>query len=127
MSDQNPLISVIIVSYNTRQMTLECLRTLYASLDNRVTETWVVDNASSDGTPAAIGAEFPQVRLIENRHNVGFGAANNQAMARARGEYFLLLNSDAFPLPGAIGALVEYLQKHPRVAAVGPRLLNRDG
>ena len=130
-------LSVIIVSYNTREMTLDCLRTLYSELkapgegedgpDLSKAEVMIVDNASGDGSCEAIRAEFPQVRLIENQTNDGFGAANNQAMAQAEGEFFLLLNSDAFPKPGALRALFAYLQAHPDVGLVGPRLLNRDG
>ena len=149
--ETRPTLSVIIVSYNTRAMTLGCLRTLYAQLeapttgaggqdaatapdlsgteffDLSGTEVIVVDNASSDGSPAAIRAAFPRVRLIENEDNAGFGAANNQAMSGACGDFFLLLNSDAFPQPGAIPALLAHLRAHPEVGLVGPRLLNPDG
>jgi GT2 family glycosyltransferase len=122
-----PELSVIIVSYNTREMTLDCLRALHDELGDRSAEVWLVDNASSDGSAAAIRAAFPQVLLIENERNAGFGAANNQAMRQARGKFFLLLNSDAFPKPGAVAALIDYLREHPRTAVVGPRLLNADG
>ncbi|MBV9848927.1 MAG: glycosyltransferase family 2 protein [Armatimonadetes bacterium] len=122
-----PVVSVIIVSYNTREMTLDCLRALYADLAGLDSEVWVVDNASTDGSPAAIRAAFPAVHLLENSRNVGFGIANNQAMARAGGEFFLLLNTDAFPKPGAVGSLVAYLRAHPDTAIAGPRLLNADG
>src|SRR5687768_14946249 len=122
-----PTVSVIIVSYNTREMTLECLRTLYGGLGDPAAEVWVVDNASTDGSAEAIRAGFPQVRLVANARNVGFGAANNQAMCQARGEFFLLLNSDAFPRPGAVAALADFLRRHQDVAVVGPRLLNADG
>ncbi len=122
-----PVVSVIIVNYNTRQMTLECLQKLYRELGDIPSEVWVVDNASNDGSCNAIRSEFPQVRLIENTGNRGFGAANNQAMAAAAGEYFLLLNSDAFPKPGAVQVLIGYLRTRPQQAAVGPRLLNEDG
>ena len=124
---QEITLSVIIVSYNTRAMTLDCLQTLYAGLGSLSAEVFVVDNASTDGSPAAIRAAYPQVRLIENTDNTGFGRANNQAMAEAHGEFFLLLNSDAFPKLEAIPALVAYLQNNPKAAAVGPRLLNADG
>jgi len=123
----DPLLSVIIVSYNTRQMTLDCLRALYDDLGETHAEVWVVDNASADGSADAIRAAFPQVRLIENPRNAGFGAANNLAITQARGEHLLLLNSDAFVHLGAVGALREYLRAHPQAGAVGPRLLNRDG
>src|SRR6266481_38816 len=74
-----PVVSVIIISYNTRQMTLDCLHALYADLGELQAEVFVVDNASSDGSAAAIAEIFPQVRVIANPVNVGFGAANNQA------------------------------------------------
>jgi GT2 family glycosyltransferase len=122
-----PKLSVIIVSYNTQAMTLDCLKALYQGLGGLSAEVFVVDNASADGSPAAIRTAFPEVHLIENTRNAGFGEANNQAMAEARGEFFLLLNSDAFPEPNAIPALVAYLQSHPEAAVAGPRLLNTDG
>ena len=127
ISPPRPLISAIIVSYNTREMTLECLRTLETELRGCDTEIFLVDNASHDGSAEAVRAAFPRVRVIANAVNTGFGAANNRAMQEARGRYYLLLNSDAFPLPGALGKLVEYLQEHPAVGVVGPRLLNADG
>ena len=74
-----------------------------------------------------MAGRFPEVHTLVNTRNVGFGAANNQAMERAQGEYFLLLNSDAFPKPQAVRALLACLETHPQTAVVGPRLLNRDG
>lgn len=122
-----PVVSVVVVSYNTRQMTLDCLRTLYADLGDLPAEVFVVDNASSDGSVAAVAEAFPNVRVIANPQNVGFGAANNQAMRVARGEFIMLLNSDAFPKPGTTRALVDYLRSHPKVGVVGPKILNADG
>lgn len=127
-SDRSALvISVIVISYNTRQMTLDCLRRLHEDLSDLAAEVFVVDNASSDGSIQAVRASFPAVRLIENSTNVGFGAANNQAMRMARGEFIMLLNSDAFPKPGATKVLIEYLRARPEVGVVGPKLLNADG
>jgi GT2 family glycosyltransferase len=123
----SPLLSVVIVSYNTREMTLDCLRALFDGLQGLEAEVWVVDNASKDNSVEAIRAAFPSVQIIENPRNAGFGAANNLALARARGKYLLLLNSDAFPKPGALPALARYLEEHPEVGVVGPRLLNADG
>lgn len=119
-------LSVIIVSYKTRALTLRCLRAIEPQLQELTAEIWVVDNNSRDGTIEAIEAEMPEVKIIASDDNRGFGAGNNLAMRRAGGEYFLLLNSDAFPAPGAIGAMLQSMREHPDVAVVGPRLLNDD-
>src|SRR5262249_42631558 len=107
-----PRISAIVVTYNTCAMTTKCLESLEKALVGIPAEMFVVDNASTDGSAQTIRIRFPHARLIENASNRGFGAANNQAMAQARGEFLLLLNSDAFPQPCAIAALLEYLQNH---------------
>ena len=127
MSSVTPLVSVVVVSFNTREMTLECLRTARAATAGLPTEFLVVDNASTDGSAEAVRREFPTVAVIANAENVGFGAANNQAMARAHGEFFLLLNTDAFPDPRAVGTLLDFLRTHPEVGVVGPRLRYADG
>ena len=120
-------MSVIIVSYNTRQMTLDCLHALQAGLEGLSAEVWVVDNASADGSADAIRAAFPKVHVVDNPVNAGFGAANNLALKQAAGEFLLLLNTDAFAAPGAVAALVDYLKSHPNAGIAGPRLLNADG
>jgi GT2 family glycosyltransferase len=122
-----PDISIIIVSYNTREMTLDCLRSLYANMGALSCEVFLVDNASADGSVDAIRSAFPTVNIIANARNVGFGAANNQAMATAKGRYFLLLNSDAFLKPVALPQLYHNLESNPATGVVGPRLLNADG
>lgn len=122
-----PRLSVIIVNYNTRDMTLRCLEALYPCLDGVDAEVLLVDNASSDGSVSAIREAFPAVRITANEKNLGFGAANNLAMARCSGEMILLLNSDAFPHAGSIEALILALESRPALGAVGPRLLNADG
>ncbi len=127
MSPEPPLVSAIIVSYNTRQMTLDCLSALFADLSSTAADVWIVDNASEDGSADAVRAAFPQVHLIENPDNAGFGAANNLALQRAAGEFLLLLNSDAFVQPGAVAALRRCLETHPKAGIAAPRLLNRDG
>jgi GT2 family glycosyltransferase len=127
MTTGDTLISAIVVSFNTRDMTLDCLRALAASLDGIPSEILVVDNASDDDSVAAIRQHFPAVRLIAKETNAGFGAANNEAMRLAQGRFFLLLNSDAFPEKSAIATLLAYMQAHPKVGATGPRLLNADG
>ena len=122
-----PTLSVLIVSYNTRDMTLECLRVLFAALEGLTAEVIVVDNASRDGSAEAVAKAFPAVRLVASGTNAGFGAANNLAMRMAAGRYFLLLNSDAFPHAGCLPALVRYLDEHPQAGVAGPRLVNADG
>lgn len=121
-----PPVSVIIISYNTRRMTLDCLNALFANLGTGA-DVWVVDNASQDGSADGVRAAFPQVHVIENPDNAGFGAANNLALQRASGEFLLLLNSDAFVQPGAVAALAQCLKLHPKAGIAAPRLLNRDG
>lgn len=122
-----PQVSVIVVSYNTRDMTLCCLETLLEKSAGVSLDVWVVDNASKDGSARAIAERFPTVKIIESVDNNGFGAANNKAMQQARGEFLLLLNSDAFVHAGALQTLIEYSKSRPEVGVVGPRLLNKDG
>lgn len=114
-------LSVIIVSFNTRELLKKCL----ASIKNA--EIIVVDNASTDGSVEMVKREFPQVKLIENRENLGFAKANNQALGLAHGEYRLLLNSDTQVKPQALEHLVAFAKKHPEVGIIGARLLNLDG
>ncbi len=120
-------VSVILVSYNTCEMTLDCLDALHAGLAGLRAEVWLVDNASTDDTAAAVAERFASVRLIANERNAGFGAANNQAMSRAAGRYFLLLNTDAFVERGTVDRLMEYMDRNPEIAAAGPHLVNGDG
>lgn len=126
MTDR-PLVSAIIVSFNTRAMTLDCLAALKADLAGIESEIVVVDNASADGSVGAIGEAYPDVRVIASDENLGFGRANNLGMAAAAAAYFLLINSDAFARPGAVAALLEAINRRPDVAVMGPRLLNADG
>lgn len=122
-----PVLSVIIVSYNTMAMTLTCLKVLYANLGDIPAEVILVDNASTDGTVDAIRLQFPDVIILASPANLGFGRANNLALEKATGDYYLLLNSDAFPRYGAIPKLIEHLKAHPKAGVAGPRLLNKDG
>lgn len=123
-------LSILIVSWNTRGLLARCLETVAAELASfapDATEMLVVDNASHDGSAALVRERFPWARLIVNDANVGFARANNQAFAAARGRYILLLNPDTAILPGALRTLVDFLEAHPAVGAVGARLLNPDG
>lgn len=120
-----PLLSIIIVSYNTREVLRACLASVqaYAGVPH---ETIVVDNASPDGSADMVASAFPEVRLLRNTDNVGFSPANNSGMAMARGAYILLLNPDTLVRPGVISA---WQESHQRVAASisGTRLIGRDG
>lgn len=121
-------VSIIIVNWNTRERLRECLQSLReCSYDGLTGETWVVDNASHDGSAAMARADFPEAQVLENAENVGFARANNQALAQAAGRHLLLLNSDCVALPGAIGAMSGFLDAHPKAGAAGCRLLNGDG
>lgn len=120
-------LSIIIVSWNTRSLLDACLRSLAAGAGGLTLETIVVDNASSDGTPAWVAEHFPQVRLIANPGNLGFAQANNQALAVCRGRFILLLNPDTEVIADALPALVRWAEAHPEVGLIGPQLRSPDG
>lgn len=118
-------ISVIIVSYNTQVLTLQCIASLYAHTAGVRFEVIMVDNASSDDTVARVQARFPAVKIIVNSHNVGFGAANNQGVRVAAGKYLFLFNSDAFLTNNALLHFFYYMEKKaaPACAACGGLLM----
>ncbi len=120
-------LSVVIVSYNTREMLRACLCALPAAAEGLEFETFVVDNASPDDSAGMVAAEFPQVHLIANTDNPGFARANNQALALSKGRYVLALNPDTEAEPGSLTALVRFMEAHPEAGACGPKLLNSDG
>ena len=120
-------ISILIVSWNTRDLTLACIDSLPVGIDDETAhEVIVVDNDSRDGSAEAI-AQLERARLIENSANVGYAAAVNQAYRAAGGDLVLLLNSDVRFERGALSALVCFLDARPDVAGVGPLYLNPDG
>jgi GT2 family glycosyltransferase len=121
------VLSIIIVSWNTRQDLLRCLGSIMANPPAGAFEVLVFDNASTDGSAEAVAAEYPQVRLMVSRENLGFARGNNRAASSAQGRFWLLLNPDTVVCPGAVDTLVGYLASQPHVAAVGPRLINADG
>jgi GT2 family glycosyltransferase len=111
--------SVVIVTWNTRDLTAQCIASLKESLGQFPVEIVLVDNDSKDGTADYIAAEHPDVVLVQSGENLGFARGNNLGFGHARGEYLILLNSDTIVLPGAVQRLVEYLDEHPEIAAVG--------
>jgi GT2 family glycosyltransferase len=118
-------VSIIIVSYNTRDYLVGCLDALLEHPPRASHEILVVDNASADDSAAA--AESKGVRVIRSQTNRGFAAANNLGIRSSLGEHLLLLNSDTIMPPGGIDALLETLSTHPDVAVVGPRLVDGNG
>jgi GT2 family glycosyltransferase len=120
------VLSIIIVNWNTRDITLNCLRSIGENVAGLGYEVIVVDNASTDGSRQAISKEYPAVTLIANETNVGFGRANNQAMRVAHGRYLLLLNSDTVIIDDSIQRLVECLEGHPETGVAACKLLFED-
>jgi GT2 family glycosyltransferase len=113
-----PAVSVVVVTWNTRELLRGCLASIAAET-RAAHEVIVVDNASADGTAAMVAAEFPDVVLIANDANRGFAAANNQGLAVARGRHLLLLNPDTVVLDGAIDRMLAWLGRHPEVGCAG--------
>lgn len=123
-----PKLSIIIISYNSLEVTRECLQSVYGSDMRSEYEVIVVDNASGDGSPEMVSREFPQARLIANAENLFFAKANNQGAAIARGKYLLLLNSDTIVRGDNLQRMVDFYEGQPEdVACIGPRILNPDG
>lgn len=120
-------LSIVVVNWNTVLLLADCLRSILDGTRNLEYEIIVIDNASADGSAEMIAREFPQVRLIRNSANVGFARANNQGIRASRGRYVLLLNSDTVVPPGALNALVQFMDDHPDAGACGPRLARADG
>lgn len=121
------MLTVIIVNWNTREMLRVCLSSVFNNLLGLSTEVIVVDNASEDHSVAMIRSDFPSVKLIANSKNLGFAAANNQAMQIAKGTYVLLLNSDTIVHGNVLRASYDYMETHHNVAVLGCRVLNTDG
>ena len=127
MSDDRPALSVCIVSWNTRDLLRDCLSSLVADPASNDWEIIVVDNASTDGSPDMVVEEFPEVMLIANARNLGFSRGNNAGLERATGRHLLILNPDTRVEADALSGLAQYLDAHPGVGAVGPRLIRGDG
>ena len=125
--ETSPDLSVVVLTYNTRKLTLACLRSLYTQADIARCEVIVVDNASGDRTAEVVAEAFAQVQLIRAEKNLGFGGGNNLGLIAARGRYVLLLNSDTEVQPDALSALIDFMDAHPEAGACGPMLLNTDG
>jgi len=122
----SPDLSVIIVNHNTRDLVTMCIRSIYAETKAIRYEIILVDNASTDGSVAAIQKQFPEVRVIANTANLGFPEANNYAIPLARGRYILLLNSDTLILDQALDRMVAFMDQHPEVGITGPKMYDAE-
>ncbi len=120
MADDRPRVACVVVTYDALPWIERCLASVTG------TETVVVDNGSSDGTPDAVRERFPSVRVVESS-NDGLAAGWNRGIAETDAEYVLVLNADAWLVEDALARLVDAADRHPRAAAVGPRLQNGDG
>jgi GT2 family glycosyltransferase len=123
-------LAIVIVTFNTRDLLLQCLRSVIEDADRggRAYRVIVVDNASTDGTAAVVRQTFPSVGLIANTTNVGLAPALNQGLrACADATYVLLMNSDIKVRPNTLGPMMDYLDGHPQVAGVSVQLVNPDG
>lgn len=122
---KTPVVSILVISYNTRDMTLDCLRSVRAET-TVPHELIVLDNASPDGSAAAIADAFPGIRLIASAENLGFAKGNNVAAREAKGDYILLLNPDTLVLDRAIDRLVAFAERTPQAGIWGGRTLHGD-
>lgn len=122
-------VSIIIVNYNTKDITRDCLNSIYEKTAGIEYEVFVSDNGSTDGSVEMMRAEFPQVHLIENKANLGFGAANNRALDHAKGKYVFYLNSDTILLNNAVKFFFDYFESHDdgHLGGLGCNLLDRNG
>ncbi len=121
------MLSIIIATYNAAELLSGCLKSIYQNPPSLDYEIIVVDDASYDGTSETVRACFPDVRLFTNTTNRHYASSNNLAFEHARGEFLYLLNNDTVMLPGALDAMIAFLQAHPEVGVVGSTLLNEDG
>lgn len=121
------VLSVIIPSYNARDLLADCLSSIYQNPPSVGYELIVVDDASSDGTSEMVRARFPEVRLLRNEVNQHYARSNNRAIELARGRYIHLLNNDTIVLPHALDGMLAFLEARDDAGAVGCRLLNADG
>jgi GT2 family glycosyltransferase len=120
-------VSIVIVSWNCKQLLHNCLQSLLDQVPAHSTEIIVVDNASSDGTPDAVRASFPSVKLIESGANLGFARGNNVGIEACTGNYICLINPDVVVDKSCIARMFEYMERHPDIGMLGPKIVGPDG
>ena len=120
-------LSVVIVSYNVRELLTACIDSVVKASEGIDAEVFVVDNKSADDTVEVISRDYPWVHLINNKENLGFSKANNIAIRQSEGEYVLLLNPDTVVAEGTLRGVVEFMDQHPEAGGAGVRMHNADG
>jgi len=120
-------ISVVVVNWNTKELLLDCLASVFETIRRIALEVWLVDNGSLDGSVEAVKAKYPHVKIIANQSNLGFAAANNQAFRQMNGRYALLLNTDTILTNGTVEDLFDFMKKNPDAGMACGQLLNQDG
>lgn len=120
-------LSVVLVNYNAGDFLVKCLRSVYLAKDTLNLDVWVVDNASEDESIRLAKQEFPDVSYIRNKENLGFGAANNQALKQIKNEYILILNPDTEVEKDTLAFMVNFMEGHPDVGAATSKALKSDG
>jgi len=120
-------LSIVIVNFNAEKLLQKCISSVYAETKRVPFDIWVIDNNSKDTSVLMVRQNFPQVNLIENKENVGFARANNQAITKCSGNYILLLNPDTLILKNAIEKTIEFMDGNPEVGICGCKVLNEDG
>jgi len=120
-------ISIIVVSFNTKNLLLDCLASIFKTIKGISFEVWVVDNNSTDGTVEATRERYPTIKIIKNTENLGFATANNQAFRQMNGDYALLLNTDTVLTNGAVKELYDFMEANPEAGMACGQLLNLDG
>ena len=121
------MLSIVIVSYNSKDFLEECIESIYAETKDICFDIWVVDNNSCDNSVEMLNNRYPQVNFIEDKHNQEFAKANNQAISKTQSGYVLLLNPDTLILQNAIERTVKFMDEYPDVGIAGCRVLNTDG
>lgn len=120
-------VSIVIVNYNVKEFVANLLDSIEKAASDLKIEIFVVDNASSDGSVAYLKRRYPTVKVVANKENIGFGRANNQAIFKAAGKYTLLINPDTLMRQDTLNIMHDHLEKNPRTAAAGCKILNPDG
>ena len=119
-------LSIIIVNWNTKQLLLNCIESIYRTVHRSAFEIFVVDNGSTDGSVEEVSQKYPTVNIIANSANLGFARANNIALRKISGQYAVLLNSDTILKESAMDKMYDFIEHHSQTGMCGPQLLNED-